>query len=123
MESPGAWPGTRKAEMPRFPAAGSVLARATNQRATFALVIQAFSPFSTQESPSRVAVVFIAPASLPDPGSVRQKPPMWPLASSGSALRFTVSDPKRTIGQAQTELVTDTVTAVEGQTRASSSIT
>ena len=78
-------------------------------------MIQAFSPLSTQKSPSRRAVVFRLPASLPAPGSVRPKPPTAsPVASAGSTFRFSSSLPKWTIGQQQTELVTLIVTATAG---------
>ncbi len=86
-------------------------------------MIQAFSPSSTQKSPSRRAVVRMPPASLPAPGSVRPKPPIAsPEASGGSTRRFSSSLPKRAIGQQQTELVTLMVTATAGSTRETSSI-
>ncbi len=78
-------------------------------------MIHAFWPLSTQASPSRCAVVFRLPASLPAPGSVRPKPPrVAPEASSGRTCRFSASLPKWTIGQAHTELVTLIVTATAG---------
>ncbi len=87
-------------------------------------MIQAFSPSRIQESPSRRAVDFIEAASLPEPGSVRQKPPIaFPEASSGSTASFSSALPKREIGQQQTELLTLIVTAVDGQMRATSSTT
>ncbi len=45
--------------------------------ASYPLVIQAFVPLSTQWSPSRVAVVDAAPASLPLPGSLSAKQPIF----------------------------------------------
>src|SRR5690606_21617203 len=102
--------------MPRLPACGSVRARVTNQCPIPALVIQAFSPSITQLSPSRRATVFMAPGSLPAPGSVRQNPPRAaPEASEGSTRCLRSGDPKRSIGQPQTELVTDIVTPIDGQ--------
>ena len=48
------------------------------------LVMKVFWPLITQASPSRTAVVRVAPASEPAPGSVRPKAPRpWPLASGG----------------------------------------
>ena len=86
-------------------------------------MIQAFSPLSTQKSPSRRAVVLRLPASLPAPGSVRPKPPrVSPEARAGSTRRFRSSPPKRKIGQQQTELVTLMVTATAGSTREISSM-
>ncbi len=97
-------------------------ATTTYQPANPALVIQAFWPLSTQKSPSRCAVVFRLPASLPAPGSVRPKPPsVSPEASDGSTRRFSSSLPKRTIGQPQTELVTLIVTATAASAREISS--
>ncbi len=118
---PGASPGTTNAEMPPAPAS-PVRANATYQRACPALVIHAFSPSSTHSSPSRRARVRRLATSLPEPGSVRPKPPsVSPPASSRSARSRSSSLPNCRIGQQQTELVTLTVTATDGQARASSS--
>src|SRR6185295_8221384 len=120
--NPGASAGTTNAEIPFFPAFGSVRANTTYQEAKPALVIHAFSPSSTQVSSSRRAVVRIDEGSEPAPGSVRPKPPSLPLAAiSGSTRSFTTSPPNVWIGHAQTEFVTLMVTATDGQTRASSS--
>ena len=108
--------------MPLLPACGLVRARVTKYLPYAPLVIQAFSPFSTHSSPSTMAVVFIDPASDPELGSVRPKPPMAsPPASSGSTRCFRSSEPYFWIGQQQTELLTDMVTEIDGQTAASSS--
>jgi len=48
--------------------------------ARLALVIHILLPFSTHESPWRLAVVFMANASLPEDSSDRQKLPTWGLA-------------------------------------------
>ncbi len=85
------------------------------------MLIQAFSPDSSQESPSRRAAVRRLATSLPEPGSVKPKAPSAPAASCGSTCRLSAALPKRPIGQQQTELLTLIVTAVAGQTRASSS--
>ena len=58
--------------MPRWPAAGSVLANTVYTWETPALVIHALRPFSTHWSPSRTARVVIEAASLPALGSERQ---------------------------------------------------
>jgi hypothetical protein len=61
-------------------------------------------------------------ASEPEPGSVSMKPPRCsPLASGRRYRSFWSSVPKRAIGCAHTLLVTDSVTASEGSSRAISS--
>ena len=61
---------TMKAEMPLLPLLLSVTAITTMVSADWPCVMNALLPFSTQPSPSRTAVVRIAAASLPEPGSV-----------------------------------------------------
>ena len=68
------------AEMPFAPFARSVTAMITSVSAEVPCVMNVFEPFSTQQSPSFTAVVRIAAASLPEPGSVR------PHAASASPL-------------------------------------
>ena len=60
-----------------------------------AFVMNIFEPSITHSSPSRRAVVRVAPASEPAFGSVRPKAAsFWPEASSGSHSRFCSSLPK-----------------------------
>ncbi|OSY36029.1 hypothetical protein BG653_06959 [Streptomyces platensis] len=59
------------------------------------LVMKHLLPLITQSSPSRTAVVRVAPASEPPSGSVRPKAPsISPLHSLGSHARFCSSVPK-----------------------------
>ena len=77
---PGVPRSTRNPSMP-----SSVRAQTTAISATPPLVIHVFSPFSTQESPSRRAVVRMPAGFEPKSGSVRPKQPMaWPLCRRGS---------------------------------------
>lgn len=55
----------------------SVVANTTAALASYAFVIQAFVPLIIQSSPSLVAVVDAAPASLPFPGSDSPKQPIF----------------------------------------------
>lgn len=60
------------------------------------LVMNCLVPLITQSDPSALAVVRVAPASLPPPASVRPKAPRaLPLASSGSHSCFCASLPNR----------------------------
>ena len=60
------------------------------------LVMNALVPLMTHSSPSSTAVVRVAPASVPPPGSVSPKAPSAsPEASRGSHSRFCSSVPKR----------------------------
>ena len=61
---------TMKQEIPLCLSVLSVVAKTTPNDASFELVIHALLPFSIQWSPSSLAVVLAAPASLPLPGSV-----------------------------------------------------
>ena len=58
------------AEMPLAPFDLSVTAMITSVSADVPCVMNIFEPFSTQHAPSLTAVVRIAAASLPEPGSV-----------------------------------------------------
>jgi len=63
--------GTTKALMPFAPMPGCVTAVTMNVPAWFAFVQKHFAPFRTYSPPFRTAVVRVAPASEPAPGSVR----------------------------------------------------
>src|SRR5215467_6477981 len=73
------------------------------------LVIHVFSPFSTQPSPSRRAVVFMPAGLEPYPGSVRPKHPIAsPDCSLGSHFCFCCSEPYVTIGYITSAPCTET---------------
>jgi hypothetical protein len=60
------------------------------------LVMKALEPLITHSSPSQRAVVRVAPASDPPPGSVRPKAPRrLPVHRSGSQCCFCCSVPNR----------------------------
>ena len=67
--------GTAKAEIPAKPVPGSSEANTTVRSAIPPQVMKRLLPFSTYSSPSRTAVVFIAPASEPESGSVNASAP------------------------------------------------
>src|SRR5829696_4458277 len=70
-------------------------AQMMTRSAKVALPIQRFSPFMTQESPSRRAVVSSITESEPWSGSVRPQAPIFSiLAIPGSHLRFCSSEPQ-----------------------------
>ena len=72
----------------------SARAQTTATSAMLPLVIQVFSPFSTQPSPSRRAVVRMPAGFEPKSGSVRPKQPMaLPLCRRGSHFCFCSSEP------------------------------
>jgi len=71
-EQPGRVFSTTKALMPRVFFSGSVEAYTTNASAAPPLVTKILVPLRIQSSPSRTAVVRVAPASEPACGSVRQ---------------------------------------------------
>ena len=72
----------------------SARAQITATSAIDASPIQRLAPSRTQSSPSRRAVVVIAPGSLPAPGSVRPKQPTAsPAAMAGSQACFCSSEP------------------------------
>ena len=91
------------------------------------LVMNALVPLMTHsESPSSDsrAVVRVAPASDPPPGSVSPKAPSTsPLHSLGSHCAFCSSVPKRKIGIAPSDTPASSVIATDESTRASSSST
>ena len=88
-----------------------------------AFVMNIFEPFTTH-SPSRSsAVVRVAPASEPAPGSVSPNAASFrPEARSGSHSRRCSSVPKRKIGIVPSEVCAATVIATDESTRVSSSI-
>mmetsp|Transcript_8249 Transcript_8249/g.15020 ORF Transcript_8249/g.15020 Transcript_8249/m.15020 type:complete len:216 (-) Transcript_8249:456-1103(-) len=75
--NPGASVGTKNAEIPLCFRDLSVVAKTMAVEASWAFVIQAFVPFSVYESPVFTAVVEAAPASLPFPGSLKPKHPIF----------------------------------------------
>ena len=88
------------AEISRWPSAPrspvSAVIVTTEVMSVPELVMNAFEPLITHSSPSSLAVVRVAPASEPPPGSVRPNAPsLVPAASSGSHSRFCSSVPKR----------------------------
>ena len=86
------------------------------------LVMNALLPLMTQLSPSRRAVVRVAPASVPPPGSVSPNAPISsPEVSRGSHSSFSSWDPKRWSGMAPSDTAASSVIATEESTRASSS--
>ena len=86
------------------------------------LVMNALEPLITQSPPSKRAVVRVAPASDPPPGSVRPKAPSRrPAHRAGSQCWRCSSVPNRKIGIVPSETLSSRVIATEESTRASSS--
>ncbi len=86
-------------------------------------VMNALLPFSTQPSPSATAVVRIAAASLPDPGSVSPHAASFsPRASGSRKRRFCASLPNIEMCAAPRPLCAATDSDTLGSTRASSSM-
>jgi hypothetical protein len=86
-------------------------------------VMKALEPLMTQTSPSRTAVVRVAPASDPPPGSVRPNAPSArPASRSGSQRSFCSGVPNRWSGIAPRPTPASSVIATDESTRASSSI-
>ena len=91
---PGVPAGTRMAEISRSPVSAVTVTRAV--MSVPELVMNALDPLITQFSPSRVAVVRVAPASEPPPGSVRPNAPSFsPDVRAGSHCCFCASVPNR----------------------------
>jgi len=83
-----------KALIPFLPPPGLLTANTMAMSPFLPEVMNCLTPFSTQWSPSRRAVVRIAEASEPTCGSVRQKQPNWlPLASGLRNRSFCSCDP------------------------------
>ncbi len=74
---------TRKAVIPRLPNSGSTVANTSIHRQVVALETQVFCPVSRKPSPSRLAAVRIAAASLPASGSVIPTAAVHSPAASG----------------------------------------
>ena len=88
-----------------------------------ALVMNCLVPSITHSPPSSLAVVRVAPASVPASGSVRPKAPSRsPLASSGIHSSLCSADPYIQIGLVPRDVWAATVIATEASIRASSSI-
>jgi hypothetical protein len=112
-----------KAEIPFFPLLRSVTAMATRMSPDLPCVMKIFDPFSTQASPSRTAVVRMAAASLPDPGSVRPHAASFsPVASGVRYWRRCSSLPNNEMWAAPRPLCAATESDTDGSTRASSSM-
>jgi hypothetical protein len=88
-----------------------------------AFVMNVFEPFTTQEPSRSSAVVRVAPASDPAPGSVSPNAAsLRPEASSGSQRLFCSSFPYRRTGIVPSDVCAATVIATDESTRVSSSI-
>ena len=88
-----------------------------------ALVMNIFEPLITHEPSRSSAVVWVAPASEPAPGSVRPKAASFlPLARSGNHCSRCSSVPCRRIGIVPSDVCAATVIATDESIRASSSI-
>ena len=117
---PGVPAGTMIAEICRSPVSAVTVTSAV--MSVPELVMNAFDPLITHSPPSRRAVVRVAPASEPPPGSVRPNAPSFsPAARAGSHRCFCASVPNRQIGMAPSETPASSVIATEESTRASSS--
>ena len=101
---------------------GEVDAITTNTPPTEPCVMKVFEPLMTHLSPWRTARVRAAPASEPEPGSVRPQPPSTlPLASPGTYLRFWASLPASRMCPVHSELCDATVSPTDASARATSS--
>jgi hypothetical protein len=110
---PGDFVSTTKPEIPFLPLDLSVTANTMATSAFLPVVMNCFTPFSTQCSPSRSARVPIAPASEPTCGSVRQKQPNCsPRASGFRYFSFCASLPNACSGPQTTEFWTLTIVDV-----------
>ncbi len=110
-------------EIPLVPFDWSVTAMITRVSAEVPCVMNIFEPFSTQQSPSFTAVVRIAAASLPEPGSVRpQAASVAPFASGTRYFCFCSSVANIAMCAAPRPLCAATDNATLGSTRASSSM-
>jgi hypothetical protein len=105
-----------------LPSPGSVTAITTATCPTPALVMKALLPRSTKCSPSWMALVRMAAASDPEPGSVSpHAPSASPRASRGRYFAFCSGDPKSVMWLVQSELCAHIVMPTEPSTRLSSS--
>ena len=120
---PGAPRSTMKAEMPWAPFAASVTAMTTNVSARVACVVKVLEPFRRHPPSTRRALVRRLPASLPAPDSVRaQAPRRRPAARGGSQRVRWAPVPNRWTWADESPLWAATERAMEGSTRASSSM-
>ena len=102
----------------------SARAHTTATSAMLPLVIQVFSPLSTQPSPSRRAVVRMPAGFDPKSGSVRPKhPTAFPLCSGGSHFCFCCSLPNQKMGYITSAPCTETKLRTPESTRSSSCMT
>ena len=126
---PGVPDGTMIDEISLRPSSSTPVTAVTVTRPVMSvpeLVMKALVPLMTHSEPSSDsrAVVRVAPASEPPPGSVSPKAPStWPLHSLGSHCAFCSSVPKRKIGMAPSDTPASRVIATDESTRASSSST
>ena len=86
-------------------------------------MIQRFTPFSTQSSPSRTARVLIETASEPASGSDRQYENIASPAATGGRYRCLTSSDAYSSSGSEPSLFTAGISEVEAQARATSSIT
>ncbi len=87
------------------------------------LVMNCLAPLTTHSSPSRSALVLVALASEPAPGSVRPKPASaWPATRSGSQRSFCSCVPNVRIGLMPRPTAASSVMPMDWSTRPSSSI-
>src|SRR5579872_5299689 len=100
--------------MPLRPALGSVTAKIIATCAVEPEVMNCLVPLSTQRLPCRLALVLIAAASEPAPGSVKQKHDSISPAAIGFRKRcFCSSEPNLRIGTQPTELWTERMVEIE----------
>ena len=124
-DRPGVPRSTTNAEMPCRPCARSVTAITTSVPPIVPCVMNCLLPLMTQSSPSRRAVVRIAAASLPALG-LGQAPGAERLALAPAATRYSLllrlAAEHRTDARAHSPLCAATDSAIDGSTRASSSM-
>jgi hypothetical protein len=112
-----------KAQIPLFPLVVSEVAKRIHTSASGPFVIQFFVPEMTYSSPSLRAVVLIAAASLPVPGSESAKQPSaLPDASRGRKHSFCCWVPNSRIGEIQSDVWALTIMPVEAHAAESSSM-
>jgi hypothetical protein len=111
------------AEMPCLPFEGSVTAMITYVEPTDPCVMNVLLPLRIQSLPSRLAVVFMLPESLPEPGSVNPHAPnLRPEARSGTYFFFCSSLPNFMMCPVHRLLCEAMVRATDGSTFATSSM-
>ena len=123
---PGRGTGTRIEEISFLPPAGVPVTAVTVTSSVMSvpeLVMNALVPSITHSPSSSRAVVRVAPASEPPPGSVSPNAPSaCPPHSRGSHSCFCSSVPNRKTGIAPSDTPASSVIATDESTRASSSI-